>query len=89
MEIESDHQKKGNIGEFYKLILKNVSNQALCTHNFKGTISTYKYSLNWNTFQFFLNIGKIYMYTRIYIYMYTYSNIIFKKLAQKFPPGNT
>ena len=76
MEIESDHQKKGNIGEFYKLILKNVSNQALCMHNFKGTISTYKYSLNWNTFQFFLNIGKIYMYTCIY--MYTYSNIIFK-----------
>lgn len=74
MEIETDHQKKVNIGEFYKLIL-NVSNQTLlCMHNFKGTISTYKYSLNWNNFQF-LNIGKIYMYTQID--MYTYSNIIF------------
>lgn len=60
-----------------------------CMHYFKGTISTHKYSLNWNTFQFLLNTGKIHMYT----YKYVCINIqILFLLLNKLPqisPGST
>lgn len=55
-------------------------------HYFKGTISTHQYSLNWNTFQFLLNIGKIHMYTYAYVCINVQILLLFlNKLPQIFP----
>lgn len=86
MELEADYQKK------YQWVLwintKNVTYQTLlCMHYFKGTISTYKYSLNWNTFQFLLNTCKINMYTYVCIHIQIF--LFLNKLPQKFSPRNT
>lgn len=68
--------------------IKNVTNQTLlCMHYFKGTISTCKYSLNWNTFQFLLNTCKINTYT--YVCIHTQLFLFLNKLPQKFSPRNT